>query len=233
MATDPIIQLLIQFLTKPQSDFYLSKVLMKMDDPKLEPFTFVNLDLGTQTILGLNFRFNLPVGSISGIPNLQIEKEGGVPRIIVDGNNVKFWAEHPNTEAPPPGVPDVLTMESDFVVTPEGEPPLPQGHIQVLVNDFKLIGDFEATSPDGKPENVVIAFNSFLVEAAATSDNIKIKLTLDSTFTPFINQILNSPAVLQRIVDGVKGKVNSPDILRSISEAGTQAARSALKQIGG
>ena len=124
-------------------------------------------------------------------------------------------------------------MESDFVVTPEGEPPLPQGHIQVLVNDFKLIGDFEATSPDGKPENVVIAFNSFLVEAAATSDNIKIKLTLDSTFTPFINQILNSPAVLQRIVDGVKGKVNSPDILRSISEAGTQAARSALKQIGG
>ena len=135
MSQDPVVSLIITFLTTPATDFYLPKMLAKSKDPSLEPYTTSSIDLGSQNIMGLNMKLALKNVGITGITNVQIKKIGGKPDIQVVGEQVTFTAVRPNTEAPPPGVPTVITFNSDFeVVVPD-----PNGKSQTLTGKATVI----------------------------------------------------------------------------------------------
>lgn len=227
MSEDPIIKLLIVFLTTPSSNFYIAKLIQQSKSPVLEPLQAANINLGSQNILGVSIALDLQNVNVAGLANIQIAESDGKPQIQVNGSDVKFTAEHPNTQAPPTGVPKRLTLQSNFIATPASSPKI-SGSATITVNEFSLEGEFSATSSDGSADKVNIDFKRLQIDAAASANNITIDLKLNSTFAPFINQILKQAGVLSRIIEGVQQTLNSANVLSSISQAATQAARTAL-----
>lgn len=226
MSEDPVVKLLIVFLTTPSSNFYLSKLIGQSTSPKLEPLAAGNIALGTQDIMGVGFDMSLSNVVITGLSSIQVAKSGGAPAISINGDMVSFTAEHPNTEAPPPGVPPLLTLTGDFLASAAGTNL--QGTFEVTVADLTIDGVFRATSSNGQPSGVNVDFQSLALSVPATTDNVKITLGLNSSFTLFINKLLNSPAIISKIMTAVKGELNTPSILNGLSQAATQGARAAL-----
>ncbi|GAB5447536.1 hypothetical protein [Gymnodinialimonas sp.] len=226
MAEDPVVKLLIVFLTTPSSNFYLSKLLGQSTSPKLEPLAAGNISLGSQPVAGIPFDMSLSNVVITGLSSIQVAKSGGAPEISVSGSRVAFTAEHPNTEAPPPGVPSQLTLEGNFKASGAGTKL--DGTFKVTVADLTIKGAFDATSSNGQASGVVVDFKSLDLNVPATTQNVKITLGLNSNFTAFINEILNTPDIIAQIMGAVKSELSSPTILSGLSQAATQGARSAL-----
>ncbi|VAW70653.1 hypothetical protein MNBD_GAMMA09-3632 [hydrothermal vent metagenome] len=227
MSDDPLIELLILYLTTPSSNFYLSKLIQQSSSPVLEPLSIDNISLGNQSILGVKLSLKLQNAEVAGLSSIQIKETAGKPDIQVNGNRVTFEAQHPNTQSPPIGVPPILTINSGFIVTPESGPEI-TGTIVITVNAFSIQGVFSAASSDGHADKVIIDFKSLDMNTQATPDNININLKIHSAFSSFINQILKQPPILEKIVDGIKNKLNAENVLSSISQQATKAARSAL-----
>lgn len=223
-------QLLIIYLTTPPSDFYLSKIVRSSSNPTLEPFTASELSLGSQSVLGVSMALSLQNISIQGLSNVQIKKNNGKPVITVNGNDVNFVAEMPNTEAPPDNVPNQLTISAGLLVVPDGTPSF-KGGLYITIKSSELTGNFTATSSDGTAGQVQVNYTSLAIGAVADKSNITITLTLDSAdsqMSPFISSILNQNAILSRIVSGVADALNQPNILQAISQYSTIAARNVL-----
>jgi hypothetical protein len=229
MSSNPFIDLLILYLTTPSSDFYLSKLIGGSKNPTLEPFTAAEVSLGTQTIAGISMALSLQNLIIQGISNVQVQKNNGVPVITVNGNNVSFAAQTPNTEAPPPNVPGALTLTALLNIVPSSTPPF-SGYLTVTINQSTLLGNFTATSNDGTPQQVVVNFSQLTFNAAAAPSNMTVTLVMSNPLAPFINSILNQPAVLQKIISGVQGELSQANVLQALSQFATQAARTVLSE---
>ena len=236
MAQDPVVGLVVTFLTIPATDFYLPKLLAQSTDPNLEPYTSSSIDLGSHSVMGMNMAFSLKDATITGITNVQIKKNGGKPDIQIAGNQVTFTATRPNTEAPPAGVPTEITINSGFEVVvpaPNSKSQTLTGSAVVTVKDADILGVFDATSEDGSPSKAVITFRSLEIDGPATPENINIIVQLDSAFEAFINQVGNSPQVLEKIANNINSQLRSISVLNALSKAGTDAARAAVKQMPG
>jgi hypothetical protein len=229
MATNPFAQLLILYLTTPSSDFYLSKLVKNATNPTIEPFSTSNIDLGSQTILGVTMALSLQNVVIQGLSSVQVAIQGGQPEVTVNGNDVHFVAQTPNTQAPPPGIPSQLTLTGVLLVVPSGTPQF-SGNLTVTNQATTVTGDFTATSQDGTAQTVNISFSSITLGAAATTSNMSIQLKMDNPLSSFINSLLNQPPILQKIVSAVEGEVSQASVLSALSAYATQAARSALGQ---
>jgi len=229
MNNDPIVQLLIVFLTTPQTDFYLPKLLQKSSNPTLEPYQSSSLNLGTASLIGTDTSIALSDLMIKGISNIQIEKHNGKPRIDVQGSKVTFYAQRPNTESPTPGLPVNMIIDANFSLTPAGQSALPQGKIHIEIVQAEITGIFNVSSENGNADQAVTTFTSLTINAATNASNIIITITLDSFFKDMINQVFASDNVLAKLLAAINSKINTPDALAAVSQAGTQAARAALK----
>lgn len=231
MNQDPIVSLIILYLTQPLSDFYLPKLIMGAHDPNLEPFNSSRIDLGTQNVMGMPMHLALENLEIEGLSHIEIAKEADQhPRIEVQDSEVTFYAIRPNTEAPPPNVPMKLDIFSDFIISIPGRGALPAGQIQITVAHTTVKGVFDATSTDGSADSVKIGFKSLKIIAAANNSNMHVNIKLQSAFVKMINAVLNQPATLQKILDGLNEKLKDHAVLEAISKEATAAARSALKE---
>lgn len=229
MSSNPFVDLLILYLTTPSSEFYISKLIGGSTNPTLEPFTAQEADLGSQTIAGITMALSLQNLVVSGISNVQVQKNGGVPVITVNGSDVTFTAQAPNTEAPPPNVPSALTLTAIVNIVPSSTPAF-SGNLTVTINQSTLVGNFTATSNDGTPQQVEIDFTQLNYTAAANTSNMSVSLVMSNPLAPFITSLLNQPAVLQKIIGAVQGELSQQGILQSLSQFATQAARQVLAQ---
>lgn len=227
-------QLLIVYLTTPASDFYLSKMLAKSEDPSLEPFTAQDVDAGSFEFFGQDISVTLKSLSIAGLTNLQIEKNAeGQPNITVNGDNVTFVADRPNTEAPPTGVPTNLVATGDLVIVAGGEdsPPVP---VTITVSTGQLTGTFTATGDPTTPDTVGIAFTQLSITTEATASNIVVDLSkLDSAFKPQVEELMQKSSTLEDLISKLNEQINASSVLTAVSSAATNAAQSALSSLTG
>lgn len=230
MSSNPFNQLLIVFLTTPSSNFYLSKLILGSTNPTLEPFNISEIDLGKQNILGTNIAIALTKLHVTGISNIQVEKKGGKPVITINGNDVTFVAQTPNTEAPPKNIPKEIILKSDLNITSDGVPPI-VGSITIQVKTSTITGDFTATSSDGTPKTVNVDFTKLGLSATSNNDNIAIKINLNSPFSSFITSIFNQSVIQQKIISAIGSQINQSSVLKAISKYSTEAARNALGNI--
>ncbi|AYL96144.1 hypothetical protein [Mucilaginibacter celer] len=229
--TDPFISLLIIFITDPGSDFYLPKLLQACNDPKLEPYTNNNIDLGTYPVMRRDYRFNLINIKVEGISNIQVEKEGAnVPRIYINGSNVKFYARRPNTEAPMPQLPAKLKLAADLIITPVGSVSLPAIHVTADIAHAQLFGEFDATSNGRDAETIRITFIKLaLQQMLDQADNIVFNIDAKSVFNQMINRIINQDSVKLKLVTELNNQLSSASVLGTLSAQSTAAAIAALK----
>ncbi|MCY4045397.1 MAG: hypothetical protein OXE99_09975 [Cellvibrionales bacterium] len=226
-------QLLIIYLTTPASDFYLSKMLAKSTDPSLEPFTADTIDAGSFEFFGQSIDVSLTQLSIAGITNIQIEKNNGAPNIQVDGDQVTFVAERPNTEAPPANVPTDLVATGLLEITASGSesPAVP---VTVTVKTGELTGVFNAIGDPMTPSSVAIDFTKLTLTTEATSSNIVVDLSqLDSVFKPQVDNLLKQPSTLASLVEKINEQINAQSVLTSVSGGATTAAQGALQSFAG
>lgn len=227
-------QILIVYLTTPASDFYLSKMLAKSKDPSLEPFQASDVDAGSLDFFGQTIDVKLKNLSIAGLTNIQIEKDSdGKPNITINGDQVVFVADRPNTEAPPAGVPTKLTATGEIVIVAGGEdsPAVP---VTITVDTGQLTGTFDATGDPSTPDSVNIKFTALSITTEANSSNIVVDLSkLNSVFKPQVEELLQKPSTLTDLVQKLNDQVNTSSVLSAVSTAGTQAAQQALKSVMG
>ncbi len=229
---DPLVLWIVSALTTPTTDLYLWKMIQKSEDPTLEPYTAARLDLGSQEIVGVPSHFALTDAKVVGISNVEIPKPGGKPAVDVTGSTVKFTAERPNTESPPPGIPAKLRGTAGFEVTPQGDPPI-EGTAAVTVDRANLAGIFDASSATGEVDDTVTLEFSSLALKADTGPNIKITIDLQSAFRSFINSVMNKPTIQNKILAALNQELRSRSVLDAASSAGTEAARAAVNQLIG
>ena len=227
-------QILIVYLTTPASDFYLSKMLAKSKDPSLEPFKASDVNAGSLDFFGQTIGIRLTNLSIAGLTNIQIEKDsGGKANITINGEQVTFVADRPNTEAPPVGVPSKLTATGEIIIVAGGEdsPAVP---VTITVNTGQLTGTFDATGDPTNPGSVNIQFTSLGISTEADASNIVVDLSkLDSVFKPQVEELLQKPSTLADLVEKLNDQVNASSVLAAVSTAGTQAAQQALNSVMG
>jgi hypothetical protein len=227
--------ILIVYLTMPESDFYLSKMLAKSTNPSLEPFQATNVDVASLSFFGQTIDIKLQDFSIAGLTNIQIEQESGKPKIEINGDTVTFVATLPNTEAPPVGVPTKLTAQGNLLIVAGGEAS-PLVPITITVNSGQLKGSFSATGDPSQPNSVNITFTKLDITTEATSSNIVVDLSqLNSMFKPQVEELLKKSPTLQNLVQELNRQVNDApsSVLASVSSAATQAAQQALKSFSG
>lgn len=228
MTEDPVVILLIAFLTTPASDFYLSKLIGQSISPRLEPLQAGDIDLGSQRILGTRLDMSLRNVSLSGLSSIQIARSGAQTEITVEGNRVSFTALHPNTEAPPPGISPMLTLRGDFIASMAGTPL--SGQFEVTLADLAVQGTFRVSCSDGQVSGVTVSFESLNLNLPATPSNVKITVSLASSFTPSLNKLLNSADIIGKIVDAIKAALTAPAILAALSAAATEGARATFAE---
>lgn len=230
MASEATIKLLIIYLTKPQTAFYLSKIILKADSPRLEPYQAAGLDLGELEVAGLRVGVKLANINIQGMSNIQIKKEGVNPAISLNGSEVTFYADRPNTEAPPAGIPQLMIFDADLLLFKASGEPLDKGQLHVEIKNAELAGVFNATSADGKAATVNIEFTKLVLQKALDQPgNITAVLNIKSFIKQALNKIINKQSTLQKLVDGLNDKLQDPGILQAISKGATDAAREALR----
>lgn len=224
-------QLLILYLTTPQTDFYLSKIIKKSKDPTLEPYDITQLNVGSPSILGQPIDIAFKSVNIQGLSNIQIAKKDGKPDIQVAGDVVTFHAVRPNTEAPPAGVPTALTVNAQLELT-ANQQPSPLVPVVVTIDHGKLNGVFSATGDAAKADSVEITFTSASVTARESPDNIHFDLShFESFLRPQVESYLKQKSTLKTLVDKMNAELAKPSVLASLSKSGTEAARGALKQM--
>lgn len=225
--------ILIVYLTTPESDFYLSKMLAKSTNPSLEPFKATNLDVASLSFFGQTIDIKLQDFSIAGLTNIQIEKENGQPKIEINGDVVTFIATFPNTEAPPVGVPRKLTAQGNLLIIAGGDSS-PLVPIAITVSSGQLKGTFSATGDSNQPNSVNITFTKLDITTETTPSNIVVDLSqLNSMFKPQVEEILTKSSTLQNLVQELNRQVNTPSVLVAVSSAGTQAAQETLQSLIG
>jgi hypothetical protein len=240
MAND-FAKLLITYLTKPKSDFYLSKLIKKIDNPKLEPYHAEELGLGTFNSPDMNFELKLANVNITGLSNIQIKKNANPPpnnvEIKISGSTVTFSADRPNTEAPPAGIPTELLFNGDLLLIPldeaddDGEGPIDCGKVDVVIKNAEIVGTFDATSANDTIEQAQIVFSSLLLKDALAEGNIKITLNSKDIIAGIINGVINKPAAHKKLVEVINDKLKDPAVLKALNDGATSAARTALASL--
>lgn len=229
---DPIISLLIILLTEKDSDFYIPKILQGCKDPKLEPYTNADISLGTFPLMKRDYQLVLTDLKIEGISNIQVEKEGpnkDKPRIYIDGPAVQFYAQRPNTEAPMPQLPVKLKVNGDLIITPVGSNPLPKIHLTAEIEHAQLLGEFDATSQDSKPETIRVTFKKLaLLQMLDRADNIVLKIEAKSVLDQMLNKIINQDSTKLKLVTAINEQLSSATLLNALSAEATKAAIAAL-----
>lgn len=226
-------QLLIIYLTLPASDFYITKLIRKSENPVLEPFTLSDLNAGTISIFGQNIGVVLKNISVAGLSNIQVAKTGNKPQITENPDgSITFVAVRPNTEAPPAGVPTDLTINTTIYLDAQGvpSPPIPA---VVTVHSATLTGTFRSSGDVTVPSSVTVRFTSLVLKAPTGSENVGITLNVDSVFKPQVMQLLQQPSTQQDILNEINNKLNAADVLNAVSNAATQGAQNALKNMPG
>jgi hypothetical protein len=223
--------LLVLYLTNPSTDFYLPKIIQQSGNPTLEPFDAANIDLGSFDLMKSTVSVRLQDLEITGMSNVQVVKQNGVPVISVNDNQVTFQANRPNTESPPVGVPVNLIFDAQLVVTAKGSPspPVP---VVVTITNTTIDGVFTATGDSGNPGTVAIRFLQLKISADATPANIQFDVSkLNSFIKPQLVSWLAAPATLNKIITEMNTQLNSTTVLNALNQSATKMAQSTLKSI--
>lgn len=227
---DPIVTLLIIYLTTPQTDLYLPKLIGGSSSPRLDPLVLSDIDLGSQNVLGLSMGMRLTNVVVTGLSNCQIPKTDGTPQVEVNGNAVTFDAVLPNTEAPPPNIPTVVGINAGFALQLPGGTST-TGSVAVQVKTSTLHGCFTATSDDGTAEKANLAFSTLGLRAELGA-NIVTQVQMDTSFLAIINSVCNKPNIQQMMLDKINSALADPGHLQALSQQATAAARSAAGKLG-
>lgn len=241
--SDQIINILAMGMSTPMTDLYLPKLLLNSKGTKLEPYGPTSFNLGRHAVMGLPMDIRLENVIVKGLSNIQIAKAAPtpqnpipMPRVSTVNNQVTFFAVRPNTDkASDPvaaqvlnGVSEKLDIDATFIITPVGWNSLTPGTVDITVTNAEIKGVFNVLNPNN-PNTVATSFTHFSINPPINKSNIHIKLEVNSMFKDIINNVLNTPKMYTQFVNQLNEQLQQPAVLKSISDVGTPALRSVLK----
>ncbi len=227
MSNNALTNLLVIYLTTPETDFYLSKMIGQNKD--LNPLkTSQEINIGTFEFFNQKITPILHGVNVKGLDNIQIAKKDGKPDVEVSGGTVSFTAVRPNTGYPPKGATASLVVSTTLVLDAGGNASPPVA-IKINVANGNLLGTFETSGDPSTPSSVGIKFTSLSVAAETTPKNIVVDLSqLKSVFRQSAEAFLKKESTLKTLVEQLNKELTKPEILASVSQAGTKAAQSSL-----
>ena len=219
-------------LGNPASQFFVPRVILGVNDPKLEPDHIDTINLGAQSVEGVNFTsLKLMQVVVTGISNAMTpaaqlvfrQEQGDVdgvvalstlsppPVVSVGGQNIQV-------PAPP------LKLTGNFGLTVEGDDTLLTGSAVITVARSQINATMHFSGADAA--TLVITFKS--IRLGANTNDIAVTLSIDSAFTDIINEMINQPSVKQKVLDGVNERASGD--LDKLSQAATDNARKVIAQ---
>ena len=219
-------------LNNPASQIYVPRIILGINDPKLEPDNIDSIDLGSQSVEGIAFNnLKLTQAVITGISNAATpanqmifhQDAGNVdvtvalsslsppPLVAVGGRNIQV-------PAPP------LRISSNFSFTVEDDPTVNPGSIVITIDGAQIATTIHFSGPDAA--TLTITFTS--IHLAAKPAAIKVTLSLDASLLDVINQVVNAPTVKQKVLDGINQRAAGH--LDKLSKAATDKVREVIAQ---
>lgn len=237
MSNNQFVDILLNMLLTPKSDFYISKLLYSADKKSLDPCVISSIDLGVTEVFGVQFAILVKDLEVKGLSDTQVRIDAqNKPDIVVVDNEVTFHAKQPNTQEGyqrPPDVPAQVEAVGSLHITVGGEV-MPPGTFKVVIKSTDPIqGVFKVVEAvAGDIDSVNIVFSALSIHPATSNGNISVVADLQTSFIGVINDVLNSEKNLLALIADINEHVSTPQILSSISEKATQFARQALSKIG-
>jgi hypothetical protein len=193
-------------LNDSNSNFYLPKAVFRFSNPQLEPYSIQNMDLGPQSMGGLDFTsVTLTSGVVHGFSNLQLAPE----QLLFDGadahlNKLEVSALNPppqvtvngsNQQVPSPP----LKAEGQFALTADGvDGPLTGGYtITIQHSNLQAVLHFAGQSV----EDLQITCTQLGFQAS--TGDVQIHISIDSDFEDLINAIFNQDSIKSKLIAGL------------------------------
>ncbi len=216
-------------LNNPASEFYLPKVLVNIDDPRLEPFHIDRIDLPDQRIMGMPFT-NIQLQGINfvGVANIasesdeahfnEIEVDGEIRSsfqgvVLIGAEAAKLDGSGGRTIPPPP-----VRGNGNFTLTPIGMAAL-TGSFTLSLQATRV--RFEMVTGGRNVDELSIILTSLSIDIEP--NNMTITLNIDSAFEAIINQAINTPDIKRDMIGQINDALQKD--LATISQQVTQATR--------
>lgn len=235
-------------LNDPSSYVYLPTLVLGSTSPVMEPYTAVNLSIPgpfTTSIMGQNI-------ALSGIV-LQSLAIQGLSNLIAPPNNIVFGTNqqasatlllgtmNPGPTVQVKGSPRTVPSPPATASTPftlnvqvNQNAPIPlSGTLNLsLQNNSNTLGIQTTLNASGDtPDDLVLTYSQILLVAGDQDVLLTISLPDDeAAYAMFINAFLSQSQLIEQVVSALNGCIK--DNLQQISDAATQFARSALKNLG-
>ncbi|GKS84194.1 hypothetical protein AVMA1855_08600 [Acidovorax sp. SUPP1855] len=235
-------------LNDPSSYVYLPALVLGSTSPVMEPYTAVNLSIPgpfTTSIMGQNI-------ALSGIV-LQSLAIQGLSNLIAPPNNIVFGTNqqasatlllgtmNPGPTVQVKGSPRTVPSPPATASTPftlnvqvNQNAPIPlSGTLNLsLQNNSNTLGIQTTLNASGDtPDDLVLTYSQILLVAGDKDVLLTISLPDDeAAYAMFINAFLSQSQLIEQVVSALNGCIK--DNLQQISDAATQFARSALKNLG-
>ena len=216
-------------MTDPNSKVYLPKILLDTQSPSLNPYTMDRLDLGKQTIGGVEIDVLLTGIVINGIPNVSVRPEDG-GSFALTGLNAAITAQFCKLLPPPPGVTPTLALSSNFTLAYPGNQLT--GTLSLLIDQAALNAQMVLSGGD-QLINIITTVMSLqaLVPATAT---ISPTITFDGGEGDFwatlFKKFIKKPTTISAIVARINDELNAQGTKDSLSSELSTIFQNAIRQ---
>lgn len=233
MSDNQLVLILQNLLLTPSSDFYLSTLFRSADQQSLDPRVIERIDFGIFDIMGVEFEIACTDFEVKGLSHTQVKFDAdNKPEIVVEGNQVTFFAKHPNNQfgyERPPEVPAEIRGEGTLVISMAGEH-LDEGRLNLTIKNVQTVhGVFScALEVEGELDTAQVSFSTVSFEPVLSKTNVVVDIELNSVFKDIINQVLNREKTLQLLVDELNIHLSTAQSLAALSQVATTCARQAL-----
>lgn len=236
MSENQLVQILLNMLLTPASDFYVSKLLHSPEYESLDPCTLMEIDLGSFDVSGIPIEVVIKNLHVKGLSNTQVGfNQQGKPDVVVDGNKVSFTAKQPNTQAGyerPSDVPAQVEALGELNINIAGSQ-MPSGSLRITITATDEIrGVFTAEEEiEGQLDSAKITFSAFSLHPPVSDNTIEVCAELDTAFLTVINEVLNRESSKQSLMGKINDFLASAPTLASLSQKATEQARLALADL--
>lgn len=215
-------------MSDPNSKVYIPKILMETTDPSLNPYKMSSLDLGKQSIMGVELNVELTDLAISGIPNITTSTTLGGHFTLTD-LDVDFLAQFCKLNPPPKGVDTKLVFASKFTISFPGNSL--KGSLTVDFNESALGG--KLTISGNQLEDIVLTINSLEASVPQTitvNPVIKFDESGGAFWAKAFEGFLKKISTINMIVSQINDALNTTNEKKQLSTELSAILQKAIKE---
>jgi hypothetical protein len=220
-------------LNSTGSALFLPQLLCQNQNPSLSPLHIDSIDLPTISAGPITLESGKVTDlNFTGLTNAQAPPGA----IAISDQEVLQFTGTLGAWNPPPkvscagGIPAPPARgNATFNVTPKGFPKTLTGALAMTVNGMQVTGSAKASGPDDS--SLTIEIMSLALTASDLVSALKLSLDIQSDFKAIINNVINTPNVLSKVLDELNAELSRrlPEISTQVTSYAREAVTSGLK----